>query len=289
MTDALESVPLGGDWDLRLGETSTRRPLGSWTAIAPAFSGSATYERAVDLDAATLAGRRWTLDLGDVRDVAEVAVNGRDLAPRLWAPYRLDVTGALRAGRNTIRVRVTNTGANAHGEARPSGLLGPVALRPERRVDVELEPVGHARVLEVDAEPVGVAPGSGGPCGVRVRDLAGRSGDVRLEAAGEGVTSRRPRSTCGSAATARARRSSGSSAPPDAALPGLRGDHPARRRRRAARAGDDRRRDAARRATASSSYPAGRPSWRSTGSRTRRCGTRARAATTAARTRIRTS
>jgi len=188
VADTLESVPLGGEWDLRLGETSTRRPLGSWTAIAPDFSGSATYEREVELDPATLAGRRWTLDLGDVRDVAEVAVNGHDLPSRLWGPYRLDVTGALRSGRNTIRVRVTNTGANARGEARPSGLLGPVALRPERRVDVELEPVGNARVLEIEAEPAAVAPGQRRTVQVRVRDLAGHSGDVRLEASGEGVT-----------------------------------------------------------------------------------------------------
>jgi len=188
IADPLQSVPLGGDWDLRLGGTSVRRPLGSWTAIDPAFSGSATYERDVELDAATLAGRRWTLDLGDVRDVAAVAVGGRELAPRLWAPYRLDVTEALRAGRNTLRVRITNTGANARGEARPSGLLGPVALRPQRSVDVELTPVGDARVLELDAEPVAIAPGQRRTLRVRVRDLAGRSGDVRLEAAGEGVT-----------------------------------------------------------------------------------------------------
>lgn len=187
VTDALESVPLGGDWELQLAGTSTTRPLGSWTAFAPAFSGSATYERAVDLAPATLAGRRWTLDLGDVRDVAEVTVNGRVLAPRLWPPYRLDVSGALRPGRNTIRVQVTNTGANAHGEARPSGLLGPVALRPERRVDVALEPAGHARLFEVEAESIALAPGQRRTVEVRVRDLSGRSGVARLQAAGEGV------------------------------------------------------------------------------------------------------
>jgi len=187
--DPLMPVPLDGDWSFRFerdGAAAEPRPLGSWTAIDPAFSGSATYERSVDLDAATLAGRKWVLDLGDVRDVAEVTVNGRALPPRLWAPYAFDVTDALRPGANTIRVLVTNTGANAHGSAQASGLLGPVALRPERRVDVTLERA-HGRVLEVEAEPLSVAPGQRRTAAIAVRDLAGRPGDVQVEVAGDGV------------------------------------------------------------------------------------------------------
>ncbi|WP_329066764.1 glycosylhydrolase-like jelly roll fold domain-containing protein [Streptomyces sp. NBC_01429] len=141
VTDPLTPVPLDGDWSFRLdrdGERDTSRPLGSWTDLAPAHSGSAVYERHITLDARTLSGRLWHLDLGEVRDVAEITVNGTELPARLWAPYRADVTTALRAGTNSIRVRVTNTGANAHGDAAISGLLGPVTLHPERRVGVPL-------------------------------------------------------------------------------------------------------------------------------------------------------
>ncbi|MET4920895.1 glycosyl hydrolase [Streptomyces sp. PSRA5] len=139
--DPLTPVPLDGDWAFRFdrdGAPNTRRPLGSWTDLDPAHSGSALYEREFTLDARTLSGRRWGLDLGEVRDVAEIAVNGTELPARLWTPYRCDITAALRAGTNVVRVRVTNTGANAHGDARTSGLLGPVLLYPERLERVRL-------------------------------------------------------------------------------------------------------------------------------------------------------
>ena len=72
--------------------------------------------------------------------MAEVEVNGKRAGSRLWAPYRLDVTAVLRPGRNRLRVRVTNTGANVRGQALVSGLLGPVVLRPWRFVEVALTP-----------------------------------------------------------------------------------------------------------------------------------------------------
>jgi hypothetical protein len=140
-TDPLTAVPLDGDWTFRFdrdGAEGSDRPLGSWTDVDASYSGSAFYEHRFTLDPGTPAGRVWKLDLGEVRDVAEITVNGQHQATRLWAPYRVDVTAALREGTNVVRVRVTNTGANAHGDAAASGLLGPVVLRPERLVRVRL-------------------------------------------------------------------------------------------------------------------------------------------------------
>lgn len=138
VTDDLTAVPLDGDWQFhfdRPDAPTITRPLGSWTDLDSTFSGSAWYEKDVTLD---LADRRWTLDLGDVRDVAEIEVNGVRIGSKLWPLYRVDVTRALRSGDNHVRVRVTNTGANAHGQELPSGLLGPVSLRPEKLVGVQL-------------------------------------------------------------------------------------------------------------------------------------------------------
>ncbi|VVJ22254.1 Uncharacterised protein [Amycolatopsis camponoti] len=139
VSDALASVPVSGDWTFRFdrpGAPVTTRPLGSWTDVDAGYSGSAWYETEFDVPA--VPGRRWTLDLGEVHEVAEVEVNGQAGGSRLWPPYRVDVTAALRPGRNRVRVRVTNTGANARGQALASGLFGPVVLRPYRLVGVPL-------------------------------------------------------------------------------------------------------------------------------------------------------
>ena len=79
------------------------------------------------------------LDLGQVRDLAVVTVNGKRLPTALWSPYVVDVTDALTAGKNTIEVRVINTLANERNKILPSGLLGPVALRPLEVLTVDLE------------------------------------------------------------------------------------------------------------------------------------------------------
>jgi hypothetical protein len=77
------------------------------------FSGSAAYSRSLDLPAGALAnGRRVALDLGDVGDLAEVWINGK-LAGTAWKPpYRVDVTGQVHAGANTLEIRAVNLWVN---------------------------------------------------------------------------------------------------------------------------------------------------------------------------------
>ncbi|EGX58141.1 DNA-binding protein [Streptomyces zinciresistens K42] len=142
--DPLTPLALTGDWTLALerpGAAPVTGPPGSWTAYDPLFSGSGTYTKDVDLDRAVLDGRRVLLDLGDVRDVARVSVNGEALDPLLWAPFVTDVTALLVPGRNRIAVRVANTLSNERKKPLPSGLLGPVTLRFARRVTTGLNRV----------------------------------------------------------------------------------------------------------------------------------------------------
>jgi hypothetical protein len=90
------------------------------------------------------------IDLGDVKNLAEVTVNGKDLGQVWHAPYRADVTSALKPGANEIRIRVVNAWVNrmvgdeqpgatkftfadvkpykANSPLLPSGLLGPVTV-----------------------------------------------------------------------------------------------------------------------------------------------------------------
>ncbi|MEU5597559.1 glycosylhydrolase-like jelly roll fold domain-containing protein [Streptomyces sp. NPDC020298] len=139
--DPLEPLAVDGDWTLTLerdGSTPTTGPLGSWTAHDPLFSGSGTYTTETDVARSLLDGRRVLLDLGDVRDVAAVTVNGTALPPLLWAPFVVDVTGLTVPGRNRLEVRVANTLSNERNKPLPSGLLGPVTLRFRRRVTARL-------------------------------------------------------------------------------------------------------------------------------------------------------
>ncbi|MEW2292947.1 glycosyl hydrolase [Streptomyces sp. NPDC006743] len=139
--DPLAPLPVTGEWTLTLereGAGPVTGPLGSWTAYDPLFSGSGTYTTTVDVDRRLLDGRRVLLDLGDVRDVAAVTVNGAAPESLLWAPFAVDVTDRLVAGRNRLAVRVANTLSNERNKPLPSGLLGPVTLRFRRRVTTGL-------------------------------------------------------------------------------------------------------------------------------------------------------
>lgn len=110
------------------------------------FSGRGQYTTTFTVPASLL-GRhqRIVLDLGDVKDVAEISINGKAGPVLLLRPYRADVTGMLRAGENTLQITVVNAlfnalsakGASANylPEATntatgllPSGLIGPVRL-----------------------------------------------------------------------------------------------------------------------------------------------------------------
>jgi hypothetical protein len=130
--------------------------LTSWSESADAgikyFSGTATYSKTIDLPASALApGAHVGLDLGDVRDLAEVAVNGKYLGILWKRPFRIDLTGVLLPGSNQLVIQVTNLWVNrmigdqqpwavkkytftdfapykADSPLLPSGLLGPVRL-----------------------------------------------------------------------------------------------------------------------------------------------------------------
>lgn len=114
------------------------------------FSGEAIYTRSFALPEGARPGKSLLLDLGQVGDLAQVTVNGRDMGTLWHAPYRIDVGRALRKGANTIEVKVANLWVNRligdqqagakpitwtamptyrpDAPLRPSGLIGPVTL-----------------------------------------------------------------------------------------------------------------------------------------------------------------
>jgi alpha-L-rhamnosidase len=129
--------------------------LASWSQSSDPgvkyFSGIGTYTKTLQAPADWFKnGAHLWIDLGDVKNLAEVTVNGKSLGVVWHAPYRVDVTSALKPGANEISVKVVNAWVNrligdqqpgatkytfadvkpykASSPLLPSGLLGPVAV-----------------------------------------------------------------------------------------------------------------------------------------------------------------
>jgi len=84
--------------------------LGAWEGQGyPAFSGTGEYRRRFELS--DLTGRAW-LVLDDVRQVAEVIVNGERVGVQPWAPYEFEITRFLRTRQDDLVVRVTGNLGN---------------------------------------------------------------------------------------------------------------------------------------------------------------------------------
>jgi hypothetical protein len=123
---------LEGPWQVEFPEgwgaprTATFERLQSWTestdAGIRAFSGIATYRTTFELPSALASGRRLFLQLGDLAEIAEVTVNGKDLGVVWLPPYRVEISGAVRSGSNRLEIRVANLWANR---------LNADSLRPE--------------------------------------------------------------------------------------------------------------------------------------------------------------
>ena len=187
-------LALTGEWEVTFphlsGEKNHTRydTLTSWTNSTDEkirhFSGTATYRKKFILP------KKWLkndyvleLDLGDVRIMAEVLVNGKQLGVLWKAPFRIGLRDAVHAGINELELRITNLWPNAligdelypleeewqngnlqawpewldmpslrtskrktfttrrvwdkHSSLLPSGLLGPVLIRPYRCAKVE--------------------------------------------------------------------------------------------------------------------------------------------------------
>jgi hypothetical protein len=154
-------VTLEGSWELTfppdLGAPAhlTLDRLSSWTQSRDPgvkyFSGTATYDKTVTLpDNWLQANSQIQLDLGEVKCLAEILINGRSLGVHWKSPFRIEITAALQTGLNRIQIRVTNLWPNrligdkqpetqpiafasfdpftVDSTLLPSGLLGPVTL-----------------------------------------------------------------------------------------------------------------------------------------------------------------
>jgi hypothetical protein len=89
------------------------------------FSGQATYQKKLTLDEEQAEGL-VRLQLGDVKCLAQVRVNGMDRGVVWTAPWTVDLTGAARPGENTLEIGVTNLWVNR--------LIGDAGLPKDQRL-----------------------------------------------------------------------------------------------------------------------------------------------------------
>lgn len=79
------------------------------------FSGTATYRQEITVPRRFLKGKRnyFILDLGEVKNLARVKVNGRYAGEVLWTPpFSTEIGSLLKPGRNVIEIEVTNLWPN---------------------------------------------------------------------------------------------------------------------------------------------------------------------------------
>jgi hypothetical protein len=91
--------------------------LDSWTKNSDDgikyFSGTATYSKTLQASAAWFRpGTSLQLDLGIVKDLAEVSLNGSLVGIAWKPPYRVDLGSLLTPGENHLEIKVTNEWTN---------------------------------------------------------------------------------------------------------------------------------------------------------------------------------
>ena len=157
------NTTISGPWKVsavcggpKLPEPRTLDALAGWETFDEFFSGTMMYR--TSFDAESKSGNR-TISLGEVREIARVRLNGRDLGVKFMPPYDFVIPeGVLKEKGNELEVEVTNLGANrlrwndlnkvdwkyftdinmvdinykkfdaSQWKPLPSGLLGPVRL-----------------------------------------------------------------------------------------------------------------------------------------------------------------
>ena len=157
-----ELETISGAWNVSFQKergapaTATFDKLVSYTENTDAgikyFSGTATYTKTITAPTEWFIkdAELW-LNLGDVKNLAEVIVNGKSLGILWKNPFRINVTSALKQGQNKVEIKVTNLWVNrligdaqpgvankityttmpfyqADSKLLPSGLLGPVQI-----------------------------------------------------------------------------------------------------------------------------------------------------------------
>ncbi len=145
-------VTLTGPWDVRFApgwgapESAVFQELTAWDQHPNEgikyFSGTATYRKTFKLTAEQ-AGGPVRLQLGDVKYIARVRVNGKDLGVVWTGPWIVDLTAAVKPADNELEIDVTNLWVNR--------LIRDASLPPDQRLtktNIRIEKVRTVKPFE---------------------------------------------------------------------------------------------------------------------------------------------
>ena len=153
-------LDINGTWTVRFQEgrgapqSATFDKLTSFTENTEGgikyFSGTATYQNTFKMPTLEK-GASYEIDLGDVKNIAEVFLNGKSQGTVWKNPFKINLTEGIKTGDNTLEIKVTNLWRNrligdaqpdvktkltfttmpfyqANAPLLPSGLMGPVVI-----------------------------------------------------------------------------------------------------------------------------------------------------------------
>ena len=129
---------ISGPWTVRFdpkwgGPNSVQfDSLVSWTTRPESgikfYSGTATYEKIISIpdSALRIPYSALLLDLGNLRELAEVRVNGKSCGITWCPPFRVDISSAVKPGTNKLEIAVVNFW--------PNRIIGDANLPPKQRL-----------------------------------------------------------------------------------------------------------------------------------------------------------
>jgi len=168
-----EAIQLASEWDNQFdpnwGAPASVKTniLKSWTEFdgpgVKYYSGTAKYSQSFQVKANELKQNKMILDLGNVKEMASVKINGHQMQVMWSAPFQFDITPFVKDGVNTLEVEVVNMWVNrliydgkltenqrltktninkfntpdAEKYLRVSGLVGPVKLISPKKYNLK--------------------------------------------------------------------------------------------------------------------------------------------------------
>lgn len=146
------TIQLQGPWRLSFIEsvpsikrTYKLKQLQTWENLDDStriLMGTGVYTTTFRMEKSDITGP-WELELGDVRESARVYLNGKLLGCAWAVPFTLPCGSALKAGKNELRIEVTNLPANRIADMDRKGIVWR-KMKDINVVDLNYRPTSYA-------------------------------------------------------------------------------------------------------------------------------------------------